>query len=102
MVIGKEVSTKLFFYDKDRKSFSQEASTLQGSGVPGKVLFGQLYDDAADEGFVLVSHKTGKGVPFHFSNVEVDGEGEVLAWHFKSAANRYAPESKLSLTVWND
>lgn len=45
--------------------------------------FGRVYDDACDEGFSIISKKTGKHAVFAFENHETDLEGELIAWVFK-------------------
>ncbi len=53
-------NTNQFDWDGATKIFSADASTL---GWPvGAPALGRVYDDAADEGFTLVSAKTGKAV----------------------------------------
>ena len=94
-VIGHKISTKMFFYHKEDKSFSQEASSIN---IP---LLGQLYDDACDEGFVLVSERTGAEIPMYLTKTERDREGDVQCWNFKSAS-RKPNEKDITVCVFND
>jgi hypothetical protein len=72
-------STKNFTYHKDTKTLTIEISTLtQGRGPA----FGQVYDDACDEGFVLVSHKTGREITFVNDGLDRDPEGDTAGWRF--------------------
>jgi hypothetical protein len=67
----------LFDHDKNRKEFVIEASTLTAGR--SRHMFSPLYDDACDEGFAIVSDKTGKEARFAVSNVE-RREGDILSW----------------------
>lgn len=69
-------NTKQFSY-KD-KMFVAEASTLQFD--PEKM--DRIYPDACDEGFHLVSEKTGKVLLFVYEQAEKDAEGDVQAFVF--------------------
>jgi len=89
------ISTNMFHYHKDTRKFSQEASTL---GPIFYVMFNRLFPDACDEGFELVSQRTGKVVKMYLADVEIDNERETLAWHFQP----YQHDSFFELIVWND
>ena len=94
MIIGPRLSTKSFTYDKNSQTFISEASDF------GRAAFyGQLYDDACDEGFVLVSQKTEKAVPFYLSEVVRDVEGDITCWKFKGACPKFA---NLNVVILND
>ena len=98
MIIGNKISTKMFYYDKEDSMFTQEVSSL---GTLASNLTGQLYDDACDQGFVLVSHRTGEEVPFYLDETETSNEGETLCWNFKAASLK--PELlNLKVCVFND
>jgi hypothetical protein len=47
---------------------------------PIKCVWGQVYDDACDRGFVIISVKTGKEAVFARDSVIADSDGEVQAW----------------------
>lgn len=95
MIIGKKVSTALFHYDAETKCFSVEDSELQGDGIVE--LLGRLYDDACDEGFVLVSQRTGKEVPMFLASIDTN-DGDIAGWQFKPASPRHS----FSVLVIND
>lgn len=73
-----EHSTHAFSYHSDTKMLVAEVSTLTNGRK--KEVFGQVYDDACDEGFVLVSHHTGKEITFAVDSVDKDSEGDVAGW----------------------
>lgn len=75
-VIGSKIGSKLFDYDPTTKQFAAE---LQHQGLDHT---GRLYADAADQGFVMVSDKTGAAVEFTLHDVQRRG-GEVVYWEFK-------------------
>lgn len=95
MIIGQHISSSMFFWHSDTYTFTQEASTLKGYQWAG-----QLYDDAADTGFVLVSERTGKELAFYLEDAEYHNE-DVVAWHFRPAT--VDPHlSKMKLVIFND
>lgn len=87
----------MFHYHKETNDFSQEASSLRGNVA----IMGQLYDDAADIGFVLVSEHTGQEVPFCMYQEMKSEEGEILWWKFKSTSPHKLLED-MTVTVYND
>ena len=98
MIIGNKISTKQFFFHKEDSMFTQEISSL---GTLASYLTGQLYDDACDQGFVLVSDRTGAEIPFYLDETETSNEGEILCWNFKAASLK--PELVgLKVCVFND
>lgn len=68
-------STKLLDWRPAMNAFVTEISDLNANGVS----FGRLFDDACDQGLVLVSHKTGVQVKFYIDR-EVVRDGEVVSW----------------------
>lgn len=84
MIIGDRISTTLFSYDSERRMFVTEDSSLRGFNP-----MGQLWDDSCDQGFVMVSAKTGKEVPFYFQSARHD-EYDIQYWDFVSY--RITPE----------
>lgn len=93
-------STKEFDWDKKTSTFTAEASELRWPiGWP---TLGQVYDDACDEGFTLVSAKTGKEVPVAIEKVDEDndfsGGWSKIAF---VPANR-ADRDKFRVVVFND
>lgn len=81
---GPKHSTKQFSYNKETRTFVTEGSTIQH----GNRFMGQLYDDACDEGFTLVSHKTGAEVMYYYVDTVRDAEGEIIKWTFNEAVVR--------------
>lgn len=61
------------------QSLSVEISTLEANHNEGEVL-GQVYDDACDEGFIIVSKKTGRDAVFAINETVKDSEGDVRYW----------------------
>ena len=47
------------------------------------VHLGRVYDDACDEGFTIISEKTGEGAVFAFHKDEEDVEGDLVSCVFK-------------------
>jgi hypothetical protein len=43
-----------------------------------------VYDDAIDEGFTIVSKRTGKEVVFRKERLVKDAEGDIQSWVFSS------------------
>lgn len=68
-------STNLFSYSG--KVLVVEDSTL--SGGHNRETFGRVYDDACDEGFVLVSHRTGEQITFVIDHLDMNGD-EIAGW----------------------
>ena len=95
---GPKYSTRMFSYDKENRTFVTEISTIRRNGPA----MGKLYDDAADEGFTLVSHKTGAEVMYYYVDAAVNDEGEVTEWIFKEAEVRGKENHNTQVTVFND
>ena len=57
-------------------TFSAEASDLRGTRL------GRVYDDACDEGFTIVSEKTGKSAVFAAADEIIHNGGELSGWSF--------------------
>lgn len=79
VICSKQLSTKDFHYDAKLKLFTAEISTL--SHGRSHEVFGRVYDDACDEGFVLVSHKTGEEITFVVDKIDMDSEGDIAGWN---------------------
>lgn len=89
------LSTKLFHYDQETRTFCAEISTLECNGYfPGPR---QIWDDACDTGFYLESHKTGRKILFVLSETCVE-DGFPVEWLYISAD----PEFEFELTIFND
>lgn len=94
MIIGERIPSDLFFWHPDDAMFTQDISSLSGCN-----LFGQLYDDACDEGFVMVSKRTGEELPFYLDETKEGCDSK--AWTFKPVTSD--PRlSKLTVEIFND
>lgn len=94
-----EVSTNNFTYTKELRSFTMfcdEASSVLRTS--------RIYDDACDEGFYLVSEKTGQKILFVGGYPCRNSENEITHWEYTSYCLRENPKDLLDLTVkiWND
>lgn len=80
MIIGQEIDARKFTWTG--KDGIADLSDLNESAV-----FGRLYDDAADMGFVAVNPKTGTKRPFYFHATE--NVNDVKVWIFKSVYGEF-------------
>ena len=69
------ISSNKFQYCSKSNSFIAEASELRGFKL------GRVYDDACDEGFSIVSEKTGKSAVFALV-AEIIHNEELGGWNF--------------------
>jgi hypothetical protein len=92
--LSRYLSTRELHYDKATLTFSEEASTCR---FPGPY---RLYDDAADEGVWVKSHKTGETLPFMLIEHDKDREGDTRFWRFRCWRDSTTPV--LYLTIFND
>lgn len=83
------INSDRFSYNPQTQTFACEESDLHGIRYCGRI-----YDDAADEGMWLVSHKTGKKKPFALFHTHVR-EGEITHWEYHEI------DPKTGLTVFN-
>ena len=97
MIIGKPINTKDFSYFKDTKVFVSEISSI----INSKRLFGQLYNDACDIGFVLVSEKTGKSQAYYLKE-EKRFDGDYQSWTFLPAVPVLPALKDSKVIVYND
>ncbi len=72
-------STKLFHWDKETRTLTAEASDLERF----EQIFDRIWDDAADEGFTLVSHHTGRQVTFVITVTEYTPDRDIAGWWLK-------------------
>jgi len=79
------ISTKDLHYQKIGRSFFQEISCLPDKRIP----LMRVYDDACDEGFILVSHVTGAEIKMVLTETKLE-DGDVVGWTFKPI-NKNAP-----------
>lgn len=75
-------SSRLFDVNAERKEMYADLSTLMHTRGAHLQPFTQVYDDACDDGFVIVSHKTGTEATFALDRTDADDEGEIDGWHF--------------------
>lgn len=91
-------STQNFTYNKDTSTF-----LIEESDFGRQRYFGQIYSDAADEGFWLTSHKTGVEKPFalHLTHTR---DGEITHWEYREINPRSGRQvdTGLSVIVFND
>lgn len=83
--IGDRANTSLFTYNAQTKTFVTEMSELQHRKIDP---LGQLYCDACDQGFVMVSEKTGHEVEFFLYHTDREADGDLRSYIFKAAAHR--------------
>lgn len=87
------ISSERFEYSGKLACFLADVSDLGSDFKTGRV-----YDDACDEGFTIISARTGKEVVFALDQVDKD-EDDILAWRFKCAI----PEFKhITAVIFND
>lgn len=76
---GPKYSTRFFDYSAVTRTFTVEESTLRANGCDAP---SRLYDDACDEGFTLVSAKTGTEVMYYHEDALRDADGDILYWTY--------------------
>lgn len=64
-------------------TFKNNTFVAEASDFGRNLRLGRVYDDACDEGFTIISEKTGKGAVFAFYSHEEDGEGDLVSYIFK-------------------
>jgi hypothetical protein len=79
MFIGNKINSGKFSYKN--KCFSAFDSDLPRNLVK------QVWNDACDEGFAIVSEKTGKEVIVTFCKIYKNKDGDVTHWEFKPYRN---------------
>lgn len=100
IICTKHHSTNKFSWHKSSRVFSAEISTVCGPLRARVEPFGQIYDDACDEGFYLVSHKTGKKVLFYIDSTDISFDGEITGWRLKPVDK--ALRNEFSVLLIND
>jgi len=93
------VSSRQFSYDKNKKSFVAEISSL------GSNPFIQIYPDACDEGIVMESENTGRSARFVVADTLRSGEGEILYWKLIPTDETLRKNPRLTgheITLFND
>ena len=75
------VPSNLFSYNASYNQFVSELSDIEAN-VPG-FQFGQVWGDACDSGFIMVSERTGNKITFVMDDEDCNNpDGEVTAWTF--------------------
>jgi len=77
-------------------TWTGNSGVTEASDIRHANFLGRIYDDACDQGFVVVSEKTRKEVIFYLDytdwgfgrNQDVE-QDEIAGWNFKSACRRY-------------
>ena len=64
-------------------------------------VFGQIFLDSCDEGFILVSHKTGLEVRYVVTHKETSEDG-ILWWHLIAIPGQTAAANGTSIRIYND
>jgi hypothetical protein len=89
------ICSSKFDFNSKMKMFTQEASMLGSSFKIGRV-----YDDACDEGFAIISKKTGNKAVFVLENIISDDSGEDIgAWKFNCVTPGL---TQLQVVIFND
>lgn len=100
--IAPRIPAKLLDFDATTQTYTQEVSTLAANSILR--IFGQLYNDAADMGVMLVSQRTGHEVPFVLVR-EDKHEGETQGWWFQPTLDAVRADARvadLKLLIIND
>lgn len=92
LIGNNRVCSSLFHWDSSSKTFSQEISCIATN------LFGRIYDDACDTGFIMVSEKTGKEEHMCLYETQTDRDGDVCGWVFLPVN----PKLDFKVLVFND
>lgn len=81
--------------------YSTDASIL--SHHANGPMFGQVYDDSADEGFILVSAKSGREMRMHIVNTFRNADNDITHWVLESNKEdaKRLSTPVLTITVWN-
>jgi len=87
------VSSRKFHWDKEKRQFSADISDA-------RIMFGKVYPDSYDIGFIMISARTGLELKFYLDREEHIHD-EVVAWHFK-ALTRNPDLTDITAVVFND
>ena len=99
--IGNRIPSNMFDYSTMNGSFSADISMLSHCRLN---VLDQLYHDACDEGFVMVSAKTGDEVDFYLDFTSREADGDIRFYIFKPSARAIEYNKKLAfvkVTVYN-
>lgn len=98
------VNSNQFSYNKEKNSFVTEMSSLCRLAEEVNI-FNQIYPDAADQGFTMISERTGTEAKFVVKLYEHDSEGEFVAWHLVPTAETVRKNPRLrcsTVIIFND
>lgn len=82
-----------------RFSFKGNTFSAEASDFGRRLELGRVFDDSCDEGFSIVSVKTGKIAVFALYNHEEDSEGDLVSWIFKCVTPGL---THLKAVIYND
>ena len=80
-------------------TFSDRRFVAEASDLGPDFRLGRVFDDACDEGFTLVSHRTGKDVVFAHHEDKVDLDGDLAVSIFKGVTPGF---TDLEVHILND
>lgn len=90
VICAAKINTRELTWDSQRRWFIAEASELPQPG--------RIWDDAADIGYELISHRTGEAVLFYLHKEIRDRDGDIEAWIYRPVRT----EVEAELHVLND
>ena len=99
MIIAKEVSSKHFTYNPSKNmmvTFISDLGPLQNN------IFSQIFDDACDSGFYMVSERTGEKKLFTLSEEVKDSDNDIIVWIFTHWDVNVPSEKQMKVHVLND
>ena len=91
-----------FTYNTSDKTFTIDSSDMSGNH------FQQLWNDACDEGFAMISNITGNTVTFYLSDIIYNGFGddtELTHWIYKpidTDVRKYPQLAGVKVIIFND
>jgi hypothetical protein len=91
------INPNLPVHDGSKFTWHNGHGSIERSDFNGRQLMSRVYDDACDEGFYIVSHKTGKKVLFTYNESTqpfVDDGPNIMVFT--------NPEMTISVYVFND
>lgn len=86
------LNSQAFNYNSATKTMVADASDCRFHCVQ------PIYDDAADVGIYIRSHRTNKAQAFVLAETVKDNEGDILMWKFQSTD----PALGVKVTIFND
>jgi hypothetical protein len=95
-------STRQFTVDPKTLTFCAEITDLPNKGSG---LFGQVYDDACDQGFTMVSGRTGQQTRWYLGDTVRDLDGDLMSWTFypdQRDVRKFPAMNGWKVVVFND